>query len=65
MVSDDLSAYDKLRVLSELEEEMRDAASKLEFERAALIRDQIGQLKSGSLQASQKHQKYSKKKGKS
>jgi len=51
--------------VSDLEEEMRDAASKLEFERAALIRDQIGQLKSGSLQASQKHQKYSKKKGKS
>jgi excinuclease ABC subunit B len=64
MVSDDLSTYDKLRVLSELEEEMREAASKLEFERAALIRDQIGQLKSGSLQASHKHQKYSKKKGK-
>ena len=60
LVAEDESAYDKLRVISELEEEMRIAASKLEFERAALIRDQIAQLKSGPTSA-QKHQKYSRK----
>ena len=31
-------------VISELEEEMREAAAKLEFERAAHLRDQIKQL---------------------
>ncbi len=36
---------DTLAVISELEEEMQEAASKLEFERAALIRDQINKLK--------------------
>ena len=65
LVAEDETSYDKLRVLSELEEEMRVAASKLEFERAGLIRDQIAQLKSGPAQFSQKHQKYSRKKGKS
>jgi excinuclease ABC subunit B len=61
LVAEDESAYDKLRVISELEEEMRIAASKLEFERAALIRDQIGQLKSGPATPAQKQQKYSRK----
>jgi excinuclease ABC subunit B len=61
LVAEDESAYDKLRVISELEEEMRIAASKLEFERAALIRDQIAQLKSGPAIPPQKHQKYSRK----
>jgi excinuclease ABC subunit B len=65
LVAEDENTYDKLRVLSELEEEMRIAASKLEFERAALIRDQIAQLKSGPAPIAQKHQKYSRKKGKS
>jgi len=32
-------------VIRELEEEMQEAAQKLEFERAALIRDQINELK--------------------
>ena len=32
-------------VLKELEEEMAEAATKLEFERAALLRDQIRELK--------------------
>src|SRR5690606_32171613 len=36
---------DTLTVIRELEEEMQEAASRLEFERAALIRDQINQLK--------------------
>jgi excinuclease ABC subunit B len=62
LVAEDENTYDKLRVISELEEEMRIAASKLEFERAALIRDQIAQLKSGPATTPQKHQKYSLKK---
>ena len=36
---------DTLSVIRELEEEMQEAATKLEFERAALIRDQINKLK--------------------
>ena len=45
MVAEDESEYDVRQVISELEGEMRDAATKLEFERAAHIRDQIAQLK--------------------
>ena len=40
-------AADVAAVIAELEEEMQEAAGKLEFERAALIRDQINALKSG------------------
>jgi excinuclease ABC subunit B len=45
LVADDLGTYDKLRVIAELEEEMREASSRLEFERAAHLRDQISALK--------------------
>ncbi len=45
MVAEDAETYDKLRVIAELEEEMREAASKLEFERAAHLRDQINTLR--------------------
>jgi len=45
LVAEDEEAYDKLRVIGELEEEMRAAAAKLEFERAAHLRDQIAALK--------------------
>ena len=38
---------DVAAVVAELEEEMQEAAGKLEFERAALLRDQINALKSG------------------
>ncbi len=38
---------DVAAVLAELEEEMLEAAGKLEFERAAILRDQIDALKSG------------------
>ena len=38
---------DVAAVIAELEEEMQEAAGKLEFERAAVIRDQINTLKSG------------------
>jgi len=41
-------ADDVAAVISQLEGEMQEAASKLEFEKAALIRDQIDSLKSGS-----------------
>jgi excinuclease ABC subunit B len=40
--TDDVSA-----VIAELEEEMQEAAGKLEFERAALLRDQVNALRSG------------------
>jgi excinuclease ABC subunit B len=40
-----METYDKLRVIAELEEEMREASSRLEFERAAHLRDQITALK--------------------
>jgi len=46
LVAEDVETYDKLRVIAELEGEMRDASAKLEFERAAHIRDQIVKLKS-------------------
>ncbi len=45
IVADSEETYDKLRVIAELEEEMREAASRLEFERAAHLRDQIQALK--------------------
>jgi excinuclease ABC subunit B len=38
---------DVAAVIAELEEEMQEAAEKLEFERAAILRDQINALKSG------------------
>ena len=41
------SADDVAAVIAELEDEMQEAANKLEFERAALLRDQINLLKSG------------------
>jgi excinuclease ABC subunit B len=39
---------DVAAVIAELEDEMAEAAGKLEFERAALLRDQINTLKSGN-----------------
>jgi excinuclease ABC subunit B len=39
-------------VIAELEDEMQEAAGRLEFERAALIRDQINSLKSGTIRRS-------------
>src|SRR6185312_6182267 len=41
------SADDVAAVIAELEEDMQAAAGRLEFERAALLRDQINALKSG------------------
>ncbi len=45
LVAEAGSDGDVLAVIKELEEEMQEAAKKLEFERAALIRDQIKELK--------------------
>lgn len=45
LVAEDVTTYDKLRVIAEMEEEMREASSRLEFERAAHLRDQIASLK--------------------
>jgi excinuclease ABC subunit B len=39
-------------VIAELEEEMADAAGRLEFERAAVLRDQINALRSGDYRKS-------------
>jgi excinuclease ABC subunit B len=41
-------ADDVAAVIAELEDEMREAAERLEFEKAALLRDQIDALRSGS-----------------
>jgi len=38
---------DVAAVIAELEDEMQDAAGRLEFERAAVLRDQIDALRSG------------------
>jgi excinuclease ABC subunit B len=53
-------------VLAELETEMLEAAANLEFERAAILRDQIDALKSGEAQGgfSQKRRKSANRKGK-
>ena len=47
LVAEDEAEYDRLRVIAGLEAAMREAASLLEFERAAHLRDQIRQLKGG------------------
>ena len=61
----DENAYDKLKVIAELEQEMREASSKLEFERAAHLRDQIATLKNAtSVMPPQKKVKYPGKKAK-
>ncbi|WP_319800612.1 excinuclease ABC subunit UvrB [Luteolibacter flavescens] len=48
MVSDDEAVYNKVKVIAELEKEMLEASAKLEFERAAHLRDQIKALKDGT-----------------
>jgi excinuclease ABC subunit B len=62
------SAGDVAAVIAELEDEMQIAANKLEFERAALLRDQINALKSGDYKSTGKKEagygRKAKKKGK-
>jgi len=60
MVADDEETYDKIRVIAELEKEMRDAAAKLEFERAAHLRDQLAQLKGDGVEKPKKKVNYRK-----
>jgi excinuclease ABC subunit B len=45
MVSEDESEYDVIETIRQLEEEMHEAAAALEFERAAMLRDQVFKLK--------------------
>ena len=45
IVADNEDEYHVMQVISELEKEMREAAAKLEFERAGHLRDQIAELK--------------------
>ncbi len=58
LVAEDVQTYDKLRVIAELEEEMRDASSRLEFERAAHLRDQLAALKNDTPSPAMKPVKY-------
>jgi excinuclease ABC subunit B len=44
-VAEDVASYDRQRIIADLEDEMRAASAKLEFERAAHLRDQIAALK--------------------
>ncbi len=64
LISDDEEEYNKVRVIAELEAEMRDAAAKLEFERAAHLRDQIAKLKGGGTPAPAAKKKVSYRRGK-
>jgi excinuclease ABC subunit B len=54
---------DVARVVAELEDEMQEAAGRLEFERAAVLRDQINALKSGDYKSAvtQPKSKYERK----
>ncbi len=45
LVAETMEPYHKSRLIEELEEAMREASAKLEFERAAHLRDQIAALK--------------------
>ena len=58
LVADTADTYDKLRVIAEMEEEMREASSRLEFERAAHLRDQIAVLKASPANHPAKPTKY-------
>jgi excinuclease ABC subunit B len=48
------SGDDVTAVIAELEEEMQEASSRLEFERAAVLRDQINSLRSGDFRKAAK-----------
>ncbi len=62
VVRDSADDVDVLDVLSELEAEMQEAAVNLEYERAALLRDQINELKKRSGQQPLRHLGAAKKK---
>jgi excinuclease ABC subunit B len=48
MMREDGSAFDVAELIRELEHDMAEAAGRLEYERAALLRDQINELKTGT-----------------
>jgi excinuclease ABC subunit B len=48
MMREDGSAFDVGELIRELEHDMAEAAGRLEYERAALLRDQINELKTGT-----------------
>jgi len=45
---EDPASFDAAELIRELEKDMAEASSRLEYERAALLRDQIAELKSGT-----------------
>jgi excinuclease ABC subunit B len=45
LVAEDDTIYNAVEVIREMEAEMQEAATKLEFEKAAHLRDQVKQLK--------------------
>ena len=48
LLNEDVSGFNAAELIRELESDMADAASRLEYERAALLRDQITELKNGT-----------------
>lgn len=48
ILREDSAGFDAAELIRELERDMADAASRLEYERAALLRDQIAELKNGT-----------------
>jgi excinuclease ABC subunit B len=48
ILREDSAGFDAAALIRELEKDMADAASHLEYERAALLRDQIAELKNGT-----------------
>ena len=45
---EDPTSFNAVELIRELEKEMAEASARLEYERAALLRDQIAELKSGT-----------------
>ena len=60
ILHEDAATFDAQELIRELEREMADAAARLEYERAALLRDQITELKSGTSPTSSSRVTYPK-----
>ena len=61
LVAEDEATYDQRRVIAELAADMREASSRLEFERAAHLRDQIAVLNNPAAILSARPVRYPKK----
>jgi excinuclease ABC subunit B len=48
ILREDSTGFDAAELIRELERDMADASSRMEYERAALLRDQIAELKNGT-----------------